>query len=146
MWAPPQEKSSRNTTRNQQKDRSRSTQRSTWNGQSESSLSQAICRWAQATKESDIKVTDLELVQQHRKNKLSSRFHKTPLTVVHRRGTQVTVGNKRKKISITRNVSHFEKFTGKIQSGLLNSGSEDGVFICPENRNNNHLDQPEILT
>ena len=63
-------------------------------------------------KESDIKVGDTVLVKQIRKNKLYSRFNKTPYIVIERKGTTITAENANKH-RITRNVSHFKKYINR---------------------------------
>ena len=63
-------------------------------------------------KESDIKVGDTVLVKQIRKNKLYSRFNKTPYIVIERKGTTITAENANKR-RITRNVSHFKKYINR---------------------------------
>ncbi len=49
------------------------------------------------------------LVKQQQRNKMMSRFNKTPYTVVNIRGTQITAENDEHRT--TRNVSHFKKFS-----------------------------------
>ena len=63
-------------------------------------------------KESDISVGDTVLVKQQYKNKFSSRFDKTPYTVILRKGTMITAENDTRRI--TRNVSHFKKFNARV--------------------------------
>ena len=63
-------------------------------------------------KESDISVGDTVLVKQQYKNKFSSRFDKTPYTVILRKGTMITAENDTRRI--TRNVSHFKKFKARV--------------------------------
>ena len=63
-------------------------------------------------KESDISVRDTVLVKQQYKNKFSSRFDKTPYTVILRKGTMITAENDTRRI--TRNVSHFKKFNARV--------------------------------
>ena len=59
-------------------------------------------------KESDIKIGDRVLVKQEKQNKLTSRFNKNPLIVVHRNGSRVTAKDNN-EWRITRNVSHFKR-------------------------------------
>ena len=55
------------------------------------------------------------LVQQRKKNKLSTRFNKTPYVVTHRHGSQITARNKDDHC-ITRNVSHFKKIPNILET------------------------------
>eukprot|EP00795_Rhopilema_esculentum_P002482 gene2482-18144_t len=64
-------------------------------------------------KESSIAVGDTVLVKQQRRNKITSRFNKTPYLVVERKGTQVTAENSQKH-RVTRNVSHFKRFNNSV--------------------------------
>ncbi|XP_065058440.1 uncharacterized protein K02A2.6-like [Rhopilema esculentum] len=64
-------------------------------------------------KESSIAVGDAVLVKQQRRNKITSRFNKTPYLVVERKGTQVTAENSQKH-RVTRNVSHFKRFNNSV--------------------------------
>ena len=63
-------------------------------------------------RESDISVGDTVLVKQQYKNKFTSRFDKTPYTVILRKGTMITAENDTRRI--TRNVSHFKKFNARV--------------------------------
>lgn len=60
-------------------------------------------------KDSDVYVGDKVLVQQHRQNKLSTRYANNPFTVVNRNGSQVTVESP-SGIQYKRNVGHVRKF------------------------------------
>ena len=58
---------------------------------------------------SEIGVGDRVLVQQRKKNKLSTRFNKTPYVVTHRHGSQMPARN-RDDHCITRNVYILKRF------------------------------------
>ena len=64
---------------------------------------------------SEIEVGDHVLVQQCKKNKLSTRFNETPYVVTHRHGSQITTRNKDDHC-ITRNVSHFKKIPNILET------------------------------
>ena len=76
-------------------------------------------------KESDISVEDTVLVKQQYKNKFSSRFDKTPYTVILRKGTMITAEKDTRRI--TRNVSHFKKFNARVdrQEGFDSDVEQD---------------------
>ena len=57
-----------------------------------------------------------------KKNKLTSRFNKTPYIVIERRGTQVTAENATHQI--TRNVSHFKKVNISTTQKISDSDSD----------------------
>ena len=74
-------------------------------------------------KESDIAVGDRVLVKQICRNKLTPRFNHTPYIVVSRRGSRLTAKNEHGHY-VTRNISHFKKFTGRTDYD--DSEIEDG--------------------
>eukprot|EP00794_Sanderia_malayensis_P005113 gene5112-biopygen4171 len=73
-------------------------------------------------KESSITIGDSVLVKQMKKNKLTSRFNKTPYIVIERKGTQVTAENATHQI--TRNVSHFKKVNIPTTHEISDSDSD----------------------
>ena len=82
-------------------------------------------------KESSITVGDTVLVKQQRRNKLTSRFNKTPYLVVERKGTQITAENSQKH-RVTRNISHFKRFnnsTVRTDKSEMDSDSDNGVQV-----------------
>ena len=74
-------------------------------------------------KESDIAVGDRVLVKQICRKKLTPRFNHTPYIVVSRRGSRLTAKNEHGHY-VTRNISHFKKFTGRTDYD--DSEIEDG--------------------
>ncbi len=80
-------------------------------------------------KESSITVGDTVLVKKQRRNKLTSRFNKTPYLVVERKGTQITAENSQKH-RVTRNISHFKRFNNfsvRTDESEMDSDSDNGV-------------------
>ena len=64
-------------------------------------------------KPSKIKIGDLVLVYQRKRNKLSTRFNPSPFRVTGKRGTMITAHRKGKYI--TRNASHFKLVDPTLQ-------------------------------
>ena len=63
-------------------------------------------------KKSTIEIGDTLLVKQIKQNKLTTRFNKTPYTVINRKVTKVTAENS--KHCITRFVSHFKRVNASV--------------------------------
>ncbi len=61
-------------------------------------------------KASTIQVGDMVLVRQKRKNKLSSRYHPEPVSIIQRKGSMVTV-EKPDGSTLTRNIPHVKKIS-----------------------------------
>ena len=59
-------------------------------------------------RKSNIQVGDTVLVRQQKRDKLTTRFSKTPYKVVNRKGTQITAEDSNQH-RVTRNVSSFKK-------------------------------------
>ena len=76
-------------------------------------------------KDSDITVGDFVLVQQQKKNKLTTRFDTDPYVVVQRKGSQVIAVNRDQR-KVKRNVSHFKRIP---KPGNWNSDSDDDVDL-----------------
>ena len=73
-------------------------------------------------KESTIEIGDTVLVKQTKQNKLTTRFNKTPYTVINRKGTKVTAENSKHRI--TRNVSHFKRVNASVNRQPDSSDSD----------------------
>lgn len=65
-------------------------------------------------KESKIKIGDVVLVKQEKKNKFTTPFDPKPLKVIAIKGTMVTA--KRVDKEISRNISHFKRFVGNSRA------------------------------
>ena len=91
-------------------------------------------------KSSEIVVGDIVLVRQTKEIKLSTRYNPKPYQVVKRRGSRVTV--LRNGHYITRNVSFFKKFAGKIDDDVDGVTETDYFyqdidnFLAAEGENN----------
>eukprot|EP00112_Aurelia_sp_Birch-Aquarium-sp1_P007113 Seg1776.5 transcript_id=Seg1776.5/GoldUCD/mRNA.D3Y31 product="hypothetical protein" protein_id=Seg1776.5/GoldUCD/D3Y31 len=91
-------------------------------------------------KNSEIVVGDTILVRQTKENKLSTRYNPKPYKVVTRRGSRITV--LRNGHFITRNISFFKKFAGKVddegnserETDYLDHDIDNGL---PDERENN---------
>eukprot|EP00795_Rhopilema_esculentum_P004247 gene4247-20438_t len=75
-------------------------------------------------RKSNLQVGDTVLVRQQKKDKLTTRFSKTPYKVVNRKGTQITTEDSSHR-RVTRNVSFFKKLTNNYQKRAQMSDSED---------------------
>ena len=94
-------------------------------------------------KESSIKVGDTVLVKQKRRNKLTSRFNKTPYVVIQCKGTQVIAENDQKH-RVKRNVSHFKKFENTVdRSEETESELEDELVGNDNDLENEHKHKHE---
>ena len=76
-------------------------------------------------KESTIEIGDTVLVKQIKQNKLTTRFNKTPYTVINRKGTKVIAENSKHRI--TRNVSHLKRVNASVNRQPDSSDSDSDV-------------------
>ena len=80
------------------------------------------------TRKSTIKEGDIVLVKQKKKNKYTTMFRPQPYKVVKVRYSRVTA--KRGDHVITRNISHFKKFSGVHRETVPKPESEDDITIA----------------
>jgi hypothetical protein len=80
------------------------------------------------------------LVKQERKNKFSTVFDPTPLTVTKVKGTKITAA--RHDLTTTRNVSHFKRFFSKDESADEQE-CDDSASDVTDDENNN--EQPQYI-
>ena len=96
-------------------------------------------------KASTIQVGDMVLVQQKRKNKLSSRYHPELVRIIQRKGSMVTV-EKPDGSTLTRNISHVKKISKEATNRWRNipeeSEEEDNEDI-PEDNPDGQNEGPE---
>jgi hypothetical protein len=80
------------------------------------------------TKKSTIKEGNTVLVKQKKKNKYTTMFRPQPYKVINVRYSRVTVP--RGDHVITRNISHFKKFSGAYRETVPKPESEDDITIA----------------
>ena len=80
------------------------------------------------TRKSTIKEGDTVLVKQKKKNKYTTMFRPQPYKVINVRYSRVTA--QRGDHVITRNISHFKKFSGAYRETVPTPESEDDITIA----------------
>ena len=80
------------------------------------------------------------LVKQERKNKFSTVFDPTPLTVTKVNGTTITAA--RHDLTTTRNVSHFKRFYSKDESADEQECDDSASDVTDDEDNN---EQPQDI-
>ncbi|CAB3980121.1 Retrovirus-related Pol poly, partial [Paramuricea clavata] len=80
------------------------------------------------TRKSAIREGDTVLVKQKKKNKYTTMFRPQPYKVINVRYSRVTA--QRGDHVITRNISHFKKFSGAYRETVLKPESEDDITIA----------------
>ena len=80
------------------------------------------------TRKSTIKEGDTVLVKQKKKNKYTTTFRPQPYKVINVRYSGVTA--QRGNHVVTRNISHFKKFSGAYRETVPKPESEDDITIA----------------
>ena len=93
------------------------------------------------TRKTNIEVGMKVLVKQERKNKFSTEFHPTPLTVTKVNGTKITAA--RHGFTTTRNVSCFKRFYSKDES-VDEQVCDDSASDVTNDEDSN--EQPQVVS
>ena len=80
-----------------------------------------------AVKDCDIQVGDTVLVKQPKRQKLSTPYHPTPLTVTKKHHSMLTAESANRKV--TRNLSHFKKLLADDPTTIRTSQALEGEAI-----------------
>lgn len=98
-------------------------------------------------KPSNFKIGESVLVKQEKKDKLTTPFNPTPLTVKTKKGTMITASDGHKEI--TRNASHFKKVTPlsdtEIDEILDSQNNEDPTTSFEPRRSGRIRNRPKYL-